>query len=76
MSGLAALLKRTWVDWAVFLWMVVTAARSKSPFLVVFFSVTALAAAVIGGRKIWRLVRPAGSAPTRSASEAEAHQGS
>lgn len=58
MSGLVALLKRTWVDWAVFVSMVVLALRCRSPFLVVFFMVAAIGAAVFGVRKAWRPVRP------------------
>jgi hypothetical protein len=64
------LLKRTWVDWAVLVFMVVSAARCKSPFLVAFFTITACAAAVAGVRKTWQLVRPlAGAGPTRSADD-------
>ncbi|MCX4529863.1 hypothetical protein OG982_29925 [Streptomyces sp. NBC_01551] len=61
MNGLMVLLKRTWIDWAVFVCMVVTASRCKSPFLVVFFTVVALVAAVVGVRKTWQVARPAGS---------------
>ncbi|MFE5973692.1 hypothetical protein ACFQ64_16215 [Streptomyces sp. NPDC056460] len=58
MNRLVALLKRTWVDWAVFVYMVVTASRCNSPFLVVIFTVVALVAAVVGVRKTWQVIRP------------------
>ncbi|MFB7234896.1 hypothetical protein ACFCXK_08965 [Streptomyces sp. NPDC056269] len=58
MNRLLALLKRTWVDWAVFVYMVVTASRCRSPFLVVIFTVVALVAAVVGVRKTWQVIRP------------------
>ncbi|MFE8974912.1 hypothetical protein [Streptomyces cyaneofuscatus] len=53
------LLQRTWVDWAVCVFMVVTAVSSKSSILVVFFTTIALTAAGIGGCKAWRMTRPA-----------------
>ena len=37
MSRIGALIKRTWLDWAVFVYLVVTATRCKSPILIVFF---------------------------------------
>ncbi|MFB7374891.1 hypothetical protein ACFC0D_34195 [Streptomyces sp. NPDC056222] len=63
MNGLAASLKRTWVDWAVFVYMVVTASRCKSPFLVVFFTVAALVAAIVGARKTRQVARPVRTEP-------------
>jgi len=60
-NGLVALLKRTWVDWAVFASMVVLALRCRSPFLVVFFTVAAIGAAVFGVRQTWQAVWPARS---------------
>ncbi|MFJ8668924.1 hypothetical protein [Streptomyces sp. NPDC093600] len=64
MNQLLRLLKRTWIDWAVFVSMVVAVARCKSPFLDVFFTVGALAAAAVGIRKTWQMV---GRDPRRSA---------
>lgn len=61
MKALLTLLKRAWVDWAVCVFMVVTAASCKSPFLVVPFAVVALAAAVFGAHKTWQPARPARS---------------
>ncbi|MFE7750331.1 hypothetical protein [Streptomyces sp. NPDC057428] len=63
MNGLVALLKRTWVDWTVFVSMVVLALRCRSPFLVVFFTVAAIVAAVFGVRKTLQAVRPDRSEP-------------
>ncbi|MFG2774781.1 hypothetical protein [Streptomyces sp. NPDC048350] len=63
MNRSVAVLKQTWVDWSVFVWMVVTASRCKSPIVVVFFTVAALVAAVVGVRKAWQVVRPVRSEP-------------
>ncbi len=51
------LLKRTWVDWAVVVYMVVTAARCESPFMIALCTVVAVVAAVVGARTTWQLVR-------------------
>ncbi|GHI72826.1 hypothetical protein Snoj_67440 [Streptomyces nojiriensis] len=56
-SGLATLLKRTWVDWAVVVYMGVTAARCESPFVLVLCTAVAVVAAVAGARTTWQLVR-------------------
>ncbi|KOX16269.1 MULTISPECIES: hypothetical protein [unclassified Streptomyces] len=58
MKTLAASLKRAWIDWAVCLFMAVTAAGCKSPFFIVFFAATALLAGFTGARKTWRPMRP------------------
>lgn len=73
MSRIGALIKRTWLDWAVFVYLVVTATRCKSPILIVFFTIVALAVAVVCVRKTWRMARLASSGASRSASEAGAH---
>lgn len=73
MSRIGALIKQTWLDWAVFGFVVVTATRCKSPILIVFFSIVALVVAVVCVRKTWRMVRLASSGAPRSASEAGAH---
>ncbi len=73
MNGLVPLLKRTWVDWAVFVYVVVTAARCKSPFLVVFFTLVALVAAVVAVLKTRRLMRGADPVLSRTAHEARPH---
>ncbi|MFI7234527.1 hypothetical protein [Streptomyces cyaneofuscatus] len=57
MKTLPASLKRAWIDWAACLFMVVTAASCKSPFLIVFFAATALLAALFGVHKTWRTMR-------------------
>ncbi|MET9435813.1 hypothetical protein [Streptomyces sp. NPDC006551] len=72
MSGVMTLLKRTWVDWAVFGYMVVTAARCKSPIAAGLFTVFAVVVAVLAVRKSWQLVQLAGIATTPSPREAEA----
>lgn len=42
---------RTWLDGAVFVYLVVTATRCKSPILIVFFTIVALAVVVVCVRK-------------------------
>ncbi|WP_406066190.1 hypothetical protein OG462_41625 [Streptomyces sp. NBC_01077] len=69
MSRTGALMKGTWLDWAVLAYMVVTATTCQSPILVVFFTVIALAVAVVCVRKTWRLARLADIWASPSASE-------
>ncbi|MFB7031310.1 MULTISPECIES: hypothetical protein [unclassified Streptomyces] len=57
MNKLSVVLKQAWIDWAVLICMVVTAARCRSPFLVVLFTAVALAVAVIATRKTWQILR-------------------
>ena len=73
MIRIDALIKRTWPEWAVFVFMVVAASRCKNPILIVFFTIVSLAMAVVCVRKTWPTVQLAGSGASRSASEAGAH---
>lgn len=67
-NTLSVVLKRTWIDWAVLVCMAVTAARCRSPFLVVLFTALALAVAVIATRKTRQILRALqdGGTPRRS----------
>ncbi|WP_225802729.1 hypothetical protein [Streptomyces sp. NK15101] len=73
MSGVAEWLKRTWLDWAVFVCMVVIAARCKSPIAAGLFTALAAAVALVAARQSWKLVRRAHVGLTPSATEADAH---
>ncbi|MFF6873419.1 hypothetical protein ACIGG5_34055 [Streptomyces sp. NPDC085463] len=57
MKTLLVSLKRAWIDWAVCLVAVVTAASRKSPFMIVFFATTALLVATLGAHRTWRLMK-------------------
>ncbi|KOG22563.1 hypothetical protein ADK34_21700 [Streptomyces viridochromogenes] len=67
------LLRRTWVDWSVFVCMVVAAARCRGPIAAGLFTVFAVAVAVVAARESWKLVQLADIGPTRSAGGSEAH---
>ncbi|MFB6837595.1 hypothetical protein [Streptomyces sp. NPDC056361] len=73
MSGVAELLRRTWLDWAVFVYMVVAAARCKSPIAAGLFTAFAAMVALVAARQTWKLVHRARVGLTPSATEAEAH---
>lgn len=73
MSGVAESLKRTWLDWAAFVYMVVIAARCKSPIAAGLFTAFAAAVALIAVRQSWKLVRRARVGLTPSATGADAH---
>ncbi|MFE5513077.1 hypothetical protein ACFQ9J_21335 [Streptomyces sp. NPDC056529] len=53
----SVVLKQAWIDWAVLICMIVTAARCRSPFTMVLFTGAALAVAVIAARKTWQVLR-------------------
>ncbi|MFD3993371.1 hypothetical protein [Streptomyces sp. NPDC058583] len=71
---MAEALKRTWLDWAVFVCMVVIAARCKSPIAAGLFAAFAAVVAVVAARQSWKLAHRARIGPTPSAADAEAHR--
>lgn len=73
MSGVAEALKRTWLDWAVFVCMVVLAARCKGPIAAGLFTAFAAAVALVAVCQSWKLVHRARVGLTPSAAEADAH---
>ncbi|MFD7569309.1 hypothetical protein ACFV6U_02095 [Streptomyces sp. NPDC059810] len=70
---MAEALKRTWLDCAVFVCMVVIAIRCKSPITAGLFTAFAAVAAIVAVRQSWKLAHRARVAPMLSAVEAEAH---
>lgn len=73
MRGVVMVLRRTWVDWAVVVYLVVAAARCKGPIAAGLFAVFAVAVTLVAARESWKTVQLAGIGPTRCAGGSEAH---